>query len=78
MGAEYYTNQPGMQFYSGNMMEKNYEGKYNKNYGLNFGLCFEPQIFPDAINNFNFITPILRKGEIYKSTILIHLRNDFI
>ena len=78
MGAEYYTDQPGMQFYSGNMMEKKYEGKYSKSYGLHFGICFEPQIFPDAINNPNFITPILRKGETYKSTILIHLRNDFI
>ncbi len=78
MGAEYFTDQPGMQLYLGNMMENNYEGKYNKNYGLNFGICFEPQIFPDAINHPNFISPILKKGDRYKSTILINLRNDFI
>jgi len=78
MGAEYYTDQPGMQLYLGNMMEKNYEGKYRKSYGLNFGICFEPQIFPDAINHSNFKTPILKKGETYQSTIVIKLRNDFI
>ena len=78
MGAEYYTDQPGMQLYLGNMMEKKYLGKYNKSYGPNFGICFEPQIFPDAINNTNFLTPILKKGETYKSRILINLRNDFV
>ena len=78
MGAEYYTDQPGMQLYLGNMMEKNYQGKYGKSYGLNFGICFEPQTFPDAINHSNFISPILKKGQVYKSTIIINLRNDFV
>ncbi len=78
MGVEYFTNQPGMQFYSGNMMEKNYNGKENKIYGINYGICFEPQNFPDAINQTNFPSSILKKGEKYNSIIKMHLRNDFI
>ena len=78
MGVEYYTDQPGMQFYSGNMMDENYEGKYSKTYGKNFGMCFEPQLFPDAINQPSFPSPILKKGEKYTSTIKMKLRNDFI
>ena len=54
MGVEYYTDQPGMQFYTGNMMNDYYKGKYKRSYGKYFGMCFEPQIFPDAINHSNF------------------------
>ena len=78
MGAEYFTNQPGIQFYTGNMMNKKYNGKYNKTYGIQFGMCLETQNFPDAINNPNFPSPILKKGDTYKSLTKIKLRNDFI
>ena len=78
MGVTYFTDQPGVQFYTGNMMANEYNGKENKKYGKNFGLCFEPQFFPDAINHPNFPSPILKKGEKYSSTIKIKLRNNFI
>ncbi len=78
MGVEYYTDQPGIQFYTGNMMKKKYSGKYNKYYGIQYGLCLETQQFPDAINKSNFPSPILKKGDIYKSYTKIKLRNDFI
>ena len=77
MGVEYFTNQPGIQFYTGNMMSEKYNGKYNKNYGIQYGMCLEPQNFPDAINNPSFPSPILKKGEVYKSINKIKLRNDF-
>ena len=54
MGAEYLTNQPGIQFYTGNMMSEKYNGKYNRNYGVQYGMCLETQNFPDAINHSNF------------------------
>tara|TARA_B100000575_G_scaffold288244_1_gene287960 strand:- start:1059 stop:2117 length:1059 start_codon:yes stop_codon:yes gene_type:complete len=78
MGAEYSTNQPGIQFYTGNMMKKKYNGKYGKKYGVQYGMCLETQNFPDAINNPNFPSPILKKGKIYKSFTKIKLRNDYI
>ena len=78
MGVEYFTDQPGMQFYTGNMMDEHYEGKYYKTYGKNHGMCFEPQIFPDAINHSNFPSPMLKAGDTYRSTIKMKFRNNFI
>ena len=78
MGVEYSTNQPGIQFYTGNMMNKKYNGKYNKNYGIQYGMCLETQNFPDSINNKSFPSPVLKKGDTYSSFTKIKLRNDFI
>ena len=77
MGVTYFTDQPGVQFYTGNMMADEYSGKENKKYGKNYGLCFEPQFFPDAINQPKFTSPILKAGEDYLSTIVMKLSNDF-
>ena len=77
MGMVMYTDRPGLQFYTGNMMDNDYEGKFNRKYGNQYGLCFEPQLFPDAINHKNFISPILRKSAKYNSKIVIKLKNDF-
>ena len=77
MGVEYYTDQPGMQFYTGNMLDSNFKGKYKKRYGKNFGMCFEPQIFPDSINQSNFPSTKINVGETYRSKIIMKLRNNF-
>ena len=77
LGVEYFTNQNGIQFYTGNMMLDKYVGKYDKSYGFQYGMCLEPQHFPDAINHQNFPSPILRKNKNYLSKIKIKLRNDF-
>ena len=77
MGVEYSTDQPGIQLYTGNMMKDSYDGKHNRNYGLQYGMCLETQIFPDAINQPNFPSTILKVGETYNSNTKIKLRNDF-
>jgi len=77
LGVEYFTNQHGIQFYTGNMMLDKYIGKYEKSYGLQYGMCLEPQHYPDAINHPNFPSPILRKNKNYLSKIKIKLHNDF-
>ena len=77
LGVEYFTNQNGIQFYTGNMMLDKYVGKHDKSYGFQYGMCLEPQHFPDAINHQNFPSPILRKNKNYLSKIKIKLRNDF-
>ena len=77
LGVEYFTNQHGIQFYTGNMMLDKYVGKYDKPYGLQYGMCLEPQYYPDAINHPNFPSPILKKNKNYLSKIKIKLRNDF-
>ena len=77
MGLYLYSNQPGLQFYTGNMMNHCYLGKYKRQYGQNYGLCLEPQLFPDAINHKNFISPVLHRGQTYNSKIIMKLKNDF-
>ncbi len=53
------TDQPGIQFYSGNYLF----GVFNKNQGL----CLETQHFPDSPNNDNFPTTKLKANEEYYS-----------
>ena len=77
MGVIYYTDQLGVQFYTGNMMEKKYNGKQERQYGLHHGLCIEPQNFPDGINQTKFTSPILKAFDEYSSTIIMKLSNDF-
>ena len=77
MGVELFSDQPGLQFYTGNMMEKEYSGKNSKTYGYQHGICLEPQHFPNAINNLNFKSIVLKPDQIYKSTILMKLKNNF-
>ncbi len=55
-----YTDLPGVQFYSGNMM-KNIKGK--SLYNMHEAFCLEPQYFPNAINCLDFEAPILKAGE---------------
>ncbi len=65
------TNQPGMQFYSGNFLDGSFIGKDGTAYVKYAGLCLEPQHFPDAPNHSNFPSTVLRPGEEYThSTIL--------
>ena len=77
MGVTYFSDQPGVQLYTGNMMADKYEGKDNRKYGFQYGLCVEPQFFPDAINQDNFLSPIVRANEKYISTIVMKLDNNF-
>jgi aldose 1-epimerase len=64
---EVYTDQPGIQFYSGNFLDGSNIGKGGKPYKKHFGFCLETQHFPDSPNHENFPTTILRPGEKYKT-----------
>ena len=77
MGVKLFSNQPGIQLYTGNMMKSFYNGKYKKKYGKQYALCLEPQIFPNAINHKNFISPIVKANKVYSSKIIMKLKNDF-
>jgi len=59
-----YTNQRGIQFYTGNYLE-NFTGKSGVLQKPFDGLCFEAQRFPDCMNHKNFPDCILRSGEEY-------------
>ncbi|QYF92663.1 galactose mutarotase [Massilia sp. PAMC28688] len=63
---ELFTDQPGVQLYSGNFLDGSLTGKGWK-YGHRGGFCIEPQHFPDAPNQPQFAGTILRPGEEYKA-----------
>ena len=47
---EVYTNQPGLQFYTGNFLDID-SGKNGKSYKKHDAFCMEPQNYPDAPNH---------------------------
>ncbi len=61
---ELYTEEPGVQFYSGNFLDGTLTGK-GRRYDYRGGLCLEPQHFPDSPNQPAFPNTILRPGEEY-------------
>ena len=63
------TDQPGIQFYSGNYLNK-VEGHGGKVYDKYAGLCLETQQFPDSPNRPDFPSTVLRPGETYKTTTI--------
>ncbi len=56
------TNQPGLQFYSGNFLDGT-EG--SGGYKQNEALCLETQYFPDTPNRPEFPSSVLRPGQKY-------------
>ena len=62
------TDQPGVQFYSGNFLDGTLKGKGGVVYNYQNGLCLETQHFPDSINHPNFPSVVLRPGQTYKTS----------
>tara|TARA_R110002167_G_scaffold109512_8_gene279333 strand:+ start:101 stop:1255 length:1155 start_codon:yes stop_codon:yes gene_type:complete len=65
---EVYTDEPGVQFYTGNFMDGKDIGKSGKTYGYRGAFCFETQHFPDSPNIPDFPSTLLKPGETYVST----------
>lgn len=59
-----YTDQPGIQFYSGNFLFDQ-PGKGGKTYPKQSALCLETQHYPDSINQPSFPSVVLSPGETY-------------
>jgi aldose 1-epimerase len=67
---EVYTDQPGMQFYSGNFLDGTLKGKGGWVYQFRNGFCMEPQHFPDSPNQPSFLSTELKPGQVYHNTII--------
>lgn len=66
---ELWSNQPGLQFYSGNFLNGTFSGKAKKIYRGGDAIVMEPQIFPDAINQKDFPEARLRPGQTYRNVM---------
>ena len=64
------SDQPGVQFYSGNYLDGTLSGNEGKVYPKRGGFCLEPQHFPDSPNRPDFPSVVLRPGETYRQTIV--------
>ena len=64
------TDQPGLQFYSGNFLDGSIKGKSNVVYNHRTGLCLEAQHYPDSPNKPQFPSVTLKPGEVYRQTTI--------
>ncbi|MDR3245327.1 MAG: galactose mutarotase [Prevotellaceae bacterium] len=65
---EVYTDQPAIQFYSGNFFDGKVNGKSGKPISYRESLALETQKFPDSPNHQNFPSTRLNPGETYTHT----------
>jgi len=61
-----FTDQPGIQFYSGNFLDSRLPGQNGQLIRQYAALCLEPHGYPDAPNQPDFPSVLLRKGETYR------------
>jgi len=73
---EVLTTEPGLQFYSGNMMAAQVTGKAGQVYVRRGALCLETQHFPDSPNQPSFPSTELKPGETFRSTTVFRFSVD--
>jgi aldose 1-epimerase len=64
---EVFTDQPGIQFYSGNFLDGTLPMRNGGTYAHRTGFCLETQHYPDAPNQKDFPSTVLSPGENYKT-----------
>lgn len=62
-----YTDQPGVQLYTGNWMTGNFIGKNGQRYPSQSAVCFETQHYPDSIHNPEYPSIILKPEDKFES-----------
>ena len=73
---EVFTDQPGMQFYTGNFLDGSVTGKGGVKYEKRFGFCMETQHFPDSPNKPDFPTVVLKPGETYSTNTVFKFSTE--
>ncbi|MDO9551264.1 aldose epimerase family protein [Rhodonellum sp.] len=61
------TTEPAVQVYSGNYLNKRFEGKKGVRYDKRAGICLETQHFADSTHHSHFPTIVLNPGETFDS-----------
>ena len=65
-----YTNEPGIQVYTGNFLDGTVKGKKGIVYKQRTGVCLETQHYPDSPNKPQWPTTILEPGQVYNSQVI--------
>ena len=64
---EVYTNEPGIQVYTGNFLDGTVKGKKGIVYNQRASVCLETQHYPDSPNKAEWPSVILEPGQTYNS-----------
>ena len=64
---EVYTNEPGIQVYTGNFLDGSIQGKKGITYNQRASVCLETQHYPDSPNKPQWPSVILEPGQTYNS-----------
>ena len=67
ISLEVYTNEPGVQVYTGNFLDGTVKGKKGIVYQQRASVCLETQHYPDSPNKAHWPSVILEPGKTYKS-----------
>jgi aldose 1-epimerase len=73
---EVITDQPGIQFYSGNFLDGTLVGTSGRMYRQGDGFALETQHYPDSPNHPNFPSTVLRPGQTYETTTIYKFSTD--
>ena len=71
-----YTDEPGIQFYSGNFLDGTITGKKGVVYNMRAGVCLETDKYPDSPNKEAWPSAILRPGETYNTYCTYKFRSE--
>lgn len=67
ISLEVYTDEPGIQVYTGNFLDGTVKGKKGIIYNQRAAICLETQHYPDSPNKPDWPSVILEPGQTYKS-----------
>lgn len=67
ISLEVYTNEPGIQVYTGNFLDGTAVGKKGISYKMRTGICLEVQHYPDSPNKPEWPSVVLEPGQTYNS-----------
>ena len=67
ISLEVYTNEPGIQVYTGNFLDGTVKGKKGIVYQQRASVCLETQHYPDSPNKAHWPSVILEPGKTYQS-----------
>ena len=70
ISLEVFTNEPGIQVYTGNFLDGKAKGKKGIVYNQRAAVCLETQHYPDSPNKPQWPSVILEPGKVYKSTCI--------
>lgn len=73
---EVYTNEPGIQVYTGNFLDGSIQGKKGITYNQRASVCLETQHYPDSPNKPQWPSVILEARQTYQQRMYLQVFNS--